>query len=70
MKALKKVNFDGVLIAEKIPQMIAAGGGGRNANGAYDPSLAWTIGYVKCLRDRVEEEAAIEPMITKKITKS
>jgi mannonate dehydratase len=70
MKALKRVNFDGVLIAENIPQMIATGGGGRNANGAYDPSLAWTIGYVKCLRDRVEEEAAIEPTITKKTNKS
>jgi mannonate dehydratase len=58
MKALRNVNFDGVVIAENIPQMIATGMM-RNANGAYDPGLAWTIGYVKCLRDRVEEEAAI-----------
>ncbi|MDB5030426.1 mannonate dehydratase [Mucilaginibacter sp.] len=57
MKALKKVNFDGVLIADNIPQMITQVGG--KANEAYDPSLAWTIGYTKCLRDRVEEEAAI-----------
>ena len=65
MKALRKINFDGVVIAENIPQMISAGGG-RNANGAYDPSLAWTIGYIKCLRDRVEEEAAIQPEIIKR----
>jgi mannonate dehydratase len=66
--ALKKVNFDGVVIAENIPQMVS-NGGGRNANGVYDPSLAWTIGYIKCLRDRVEEESAIQPEIIKKKTK-
>ena len=60
MKALKNVNFDGVVIADHIPKMIAAGGGGRGgANAAYDPSLAFTVGYTKCLRDRVEEEAVI-----------
>ncbi len=64
MKALKAVNFDGVVIAENIPQMITAGGGGGRggANTAYDPSLAWTVGYIKCLRDRAEEEAAIQPI--------
>lgn len=66
--ALKKVNFDGVVIAENIPQMVS-NGGGRNANSSYDPSLAWTIGYIKCLRDRVEEESAIQPEIIKKKTK-
>ena len=64
MKALKNVNFDGVVIADNIPKMIAAGGGGGGRRGgggpsAYDPSLAFTVGYTKCLRDRVEEEAVI-----------
>jgi hypothetical protein len=43
--------------------MTAAGGGGGGRGGAgasaYDPSLAFTVGYTKCLRDRVEEEALI-----------
>lgn len=58
MKALRKVDFDGIMIADHIPQMVAANMG-RRSDGAYDPSLAWTLGYTKCLRDRVEEEAVI-----------
>lgn len=46
MKALKKVDFDGVLIADHIPRMA----GGPNTG------LAFSIGYIKALRDRVEAE--------------
>ncbi len=59
MKALKNVNFDGIVIADHMPEMIKSGGGRGGVNPANDPSLAWTIGYTKCLRDRVEEEAVI-----------
>ncbi|HTH82903.1 MAG TPA: mannonate dehydratase [Mucilaginibacter sp.] len=47
MKALKKVNFDGVLFPDHVPDM--AGGN------------AWpfSVGYVKALRDRVEAEALV-----------
>lgn len=47
IKALKAVDFDGVLIADHIPQM------------GNDPRLgtAFTIGYIKALMDRVEAEA-------------
>lgn len=70
MKALKKVNFDGVLIADHIPRMIAAPRrNNNNANAAATPpaastaapvnyrGLAFSIGYIKSLRDRVEDEA-------------
>ncbi len=75
MKALKKVNFDGVLIADHIPRMIAPPAGRTNNNNASaagtppatPPSpaapatdyrgLAFSIGYIKSLRDRVEDEA-------------
>ncbi len=46
MKALKKVDFDGVLIADHIPRMA----GGPNTG------LAFSIGYIKALRDRAEAE--------------
>ena len=47
MKALKKVNFDGVVFPDHVPGM--AGGN------------AWpfSVGYVKALRDRVEAEALV-----------
>ncbi|MDB5117127.1 MAG: D-mannonate dehydratase [Mucilaginibacter sp.] len=47
MKALKKINFDGVLFPDHVPNM--AGGN------------AWpfSVGYVKALRDRVEAEALV-----------
>ncbi|MGE5222869.1 MAG: mannonate dehydratase [Omnitrophica WOR_2 bacterium] len=53
MKALRQVNFDGVLIADHIPQM------------AGDPRLgtAFTIGYMKALVDRVNAEAAVKQVI-------
>jgi mannonate dehydratase len=73
MKALKKVNFDGVLIADHIPGMIAPAprNNNNNATAAVTPSattalaaapanyrgLAFSIGYIKSLRDRVEDEA-------------
>jgi mannonate dehydratase len=45
MKALRKVNFDGIVIPDHVP-----GGGYPQANSAY------TIGYMKALRDRVNRE--------------
>lgn len=47
MKALKKVNFDGVLFPDHVPNM--AGGNG----------WPFSVGYVKALRDRVEAEALV-----------
>jgi D-mannonate dehydratase len=45
MKALKKIKFDGVLFPDHVPNMIGGHG------------WAFTVGYVKALRDRVEAEA-------------
>jgi mannonate dehydratase len=47
MKALRKVNFDGVVIPDHIPSMV----GGRLVGTAY------TIGYMKALLARVSLEA-------------
>jgi mannonate dehydratase len=47
MKALKNVNFDGVLFPDHVPNM--AGGNG----------WPFSVGYVKALRDRVEAEALV-----------
>ncbi len=48
MKVMREVDFDGVLIADHIPQM------------GKDPRLgtAFTVGYIKALVDRVNAEAA------------
>lgn len=48
MKALREINFDGVVIPDHIPTMV------------NDPRLgtAFTIGYMKALIDRVNAEAA------------
>jgi mannonate dehydratase len=45
MRALVEVNFDGILIADHVPQMV----GGRNAGWAY------SIGYIKALYDMARE---------------
>ena len=45
MKALREVSFDGIVIPDHVP-----GGGYPAANNAY------TIGYMKALRDRVNTE--------------
>ncbi len=45
MKALREVNFDGIVIPDHVP-----GGGYPAANNSY------TIGYMKALRDRVNAE--------------
>jgi len=45
MKALRKVNFDGIIVPDHVP-----GGGYPHANNAY------TLGYMKALRDRVNAE--------------
>ncbi len=46
MKVLREINFDGVVIADHIPQM------------ANDPRIAtaYTIGYMKALVQRATEE--------------
>jgi mannonate dehydratase len=46
MKALREVNFDGIVIPDHVP-----GGGYPAANNSY------TLGYMKALRDRVNAEA-------------
>jgi mannonate dehydratase len=46
MQALKRVDFDGVIIPDHIPNMV----GGPNVGTAY------TIGYMKCLLNRVNAE--------------
>ncbi len=45
MRALVEVNFDGILIADHVPQMV----GGRNAGWAY------SIGYIRALYDMARE---------------
>ncbi|MFN7922891.1 MAG: mannonate dehydratase [Bryobacteraceae bacterium] len=47
MRALKKVNFDGIVIPDHVPGT----GGYPQANNAY------TLGYMKALRDRANREA-------------
>jgi mannonate dehydratase len=47
MKALREVNFDGVVIADHVPDMV---GGPRTAT-------AYSIGYMKALIDRANAEA-------------
>jgi mannonate dehydratase len=46
MKALQEVKFQGIVIPDHVP-----GGGYPAANNAY------TLGYMKALRDRVNAEA-------------
>ena len=48
MKALRKVNFDGIIIPDHVP-----GGGAMYPQANY----AYTLGYMKALRDRVNAEA-------------
>jgi len=47
MKALKKVNYDGVLFPDHVPRMSIGG----------QADWAFSVGYIKALRDRVEAEA-------------
>jgi hypothetical protein len=47
MKALRKVNFEGIAIPGHVP-----GGGAMYPQSNY----AYTIGYMKALRDRVNAE--------------
>jgi mannonate dehydratase len=48
LKVMREVNFDGVFIADHIPLM---------AND-HRVATAYTIGYMKALKDRVEAEAS------------
>ena len=75
MKALKKVKFDGVLIADHIPRMITPPRTNTNNPNPGTPvntptpapnnnrGLAYSIGYIKSLRDRVEAEAVKSKII-------
>ena len=70
MKALRDVGYDGIVIPDHVPRMgpapLAAAGGGRGGAGARnnsaDPftraSLAYSIAYLRALRDRANREAA------------
>ncbi len=49
MKALKEVNFDGVMIADHIPQM----------TNDRRVGTAFTIGYMKALLERINAEARV-----------
>jgi len=49
MKALREVNFDGAVIADHVPNII----GGRRVG------LAYSIGYMRALLERANEEAKI-----------
>jgi mannonate dehydratase len=46
MKALRDVNYDGIVIPDHIPQMVGARSG-----------LAYSIAYMRALRDRANREA-------------
>jgi mannonate dehydratase len=46
MKALRQVNFDGAMIADHIPRLVAGPKAG----------LAYSIGYMRALQERAEEE--------------
>jgi len=48
MKALRQVNFDGIVIPDHVP-----GGGPMYPQLNY----SYTLGYMKALRDRVNAEA-------------
>jgi len=63
MKALRDVRFDGIVIPDHVPRMGAAStGNGRGSGGSTDSyfraSLAYSIAYMRALRDRANREAA------------
>lgn len=49
MKALREVNFDGAVIADHVPNII----------GGSKVGLAYSIGYMRALLERANEEAKI-----------
>ncbi len=54
MKALREVNFDGIVIPDHVPHMGPVGGGGEYNRAA----LAYSIAYMRALRDRANREAS------------
>ena len=53
MKALRDVNYDGIVILDHLPRMGPANGGE-----AYNrATLAYSIAYMRALRDRANREA-------------
>ena len=60
MKALRDVDYDGIVIPDHVPRMGAQDGppGGRGANEAgYRSGLAYSVAYMRALRDRANREA-------------
>ena len=62
MKVLHDVKFDGIVIPDHVPRMgPAPAGNGRGGGGSPDPffraSLAYSIAYMRALRDRANREA-------------
>lgn len=61
MKALRDVDFDGIVIPDHVPRMglaPAAGTPDRGGNDAYGrAALAYSISYMRALRDRANREA-------------
>jgi mannonate dehydratase len=59
MKALRDVNYDGIVIPDHIPRLGPQGAPGqRGANDGYSRAgLAYCIAYLRALRDRANREA-------------
>jgi mannonate dehydratase len=60
MKALRDVDYDGIVIPDHVPRMGArdAPAGGRAANQAdFRSGLAYSVAYMRALRDRAIREA-------------
>ncbi len=61
MKALRDVNFDGIVIPDHVPRMgppPTPGGRGGASDPYFRASLAYSIAYMRALRDRANREAA------------
>jgi mannonate dehydratase len=56
MKALRDVNFDGIVIPDHVPNMTQAPGS-TPVNPGRSAALAYSIAYMRALRDRANREA-------------
>jgi mannonate dehydratase len=54
MKALRDVDFDGIVIPDHVPNAVTADGAGASPN--RPPALAYSIAYMRALRDRANRE--------------
>ena len=54
MKALRDVDFDGIVIPDHVPGMVTADG--SVASPGRSPALAYSIAYMRALRDRANRE--------------